>query len=746
MKLLLIVRSTFCVLFISLFTLSNSYSNELSEVPSDTTDIHEKIYLDRITVVGAPIWQTKIPGAASYINSETLQEQRYDDINRILRSVSGINIQEEDGYGLRPNIGIRGAGVERSSKINIMEDGVLIAPAPYAAPAAYYFPTVSRMSAIEVRKGSAQIMYGPNTTGGSINLISTPIPSQLNANAELGIGERNANKVYANFGDSKKNFGYLFEGLNLATDGFKQLDSGGNTGFNIQDFMGKFMVRTNPDATVYQRFEIKAGYHDEVSDETYLGLTRDDFNANPLRRYAASQLDQINTEHIQLTARHFAQFSEKLDLTTTLYRNNFKRNWYKLQSVNGTGPAGVVRNPQNNFEAMDILRGATSADDALRIRANNREYYSQGIESKLTYRFSTGFLNNNMTLGVRYHYDEEDRFQLEDSFRMESGVMILTTPGVPGSQANRIGSANALSVYLQDEISFGNFILTPGFRFESIDFKNVNYGGSDPNRSGSNMSVNEYTVTEFIPGIGVIYSLSDNLSIISGIHKGFSPPSPGSSPDTRSERSVNYELGSRYATDHFKAEVIGFFNNYKNLLGSDLAAGGGSGTTAQFNAGEVEVFGIETSVSADLNILFNTSFGIPVSANYTFTNATFQNSFESNFNPWGNVESGDKLPFVPKHQFNANIGLKFDKLDLNLNTSSVAAMRTSAGSGSIDPAFSTDSYFLIDLSSSYQITNNFNLFVHLRNALDHTYIVSDRPHGLRPGLPRTFMGGVKVTL
>ncbi len=737
---------TSLILILSLFSAANLSAQNTESVKSDTTDIFNKIYLERITVVGAPVWQTRIPGAASYIGSETLQQQRYDDINRILRNISGINIQEEDGYGLRPNIGIRGAGVERSTKVNIMEDGVLIAPAPYSAPAAYYFPTVSRMSAVEVRKGSAQIKYGPNTTGGAINLISTPIPSQLNGNAEIAIGERNANKLYANFGDSKKNYGYLFEGLNLATDGFKELDGGGSTGFNIRDFMGKFMVRTNPDVKVYQRFELKAGYHDEVSDETYLGLTRDDFNANPFRRYAASQLDQITTEHLQFTARHFAQVSQDLDLTTTLYRNNFKRNWYKLQTVNGTGPAGVVRNPQNNPDAMDILRGTTSADDALKIRANNREYYSQGIESKLTYRFSTGNINNNITLGVRYHYDEEDRFQLEDSFRMENGVMILTTPGVPGSQANRVGSATALSLYLQDEISFRNFIFTPGFRYESIDFKDQNYGGSDLNRTGTNSSVNEYTINEFIPGIGIIYSVNDNLALISGVHKGFSPPSPGSSPDTRSERSVNYEFGSRYATDHFKAEVIGFYNNYTNLLGSDLAAGGGSGTTAQFNAGEVVVFGIETSVSANLNQLFKASFGIPVSINYTFTDATFQNSFDSNFGPWGNVEKGDKLPFIPEHQMNANIGLKFSKLDLNVSANSVASMRTTAGSGTIDPESGTDSYFLIDLSSDYMLTDNFNLFVNLRNLFDHTYIVSDRPHGLRPGLPRTFMGGVKVTL
>ncbi len=712
----------------------------------DSTNKVQKVWMDRIMVVGVPVWMTQIPGAASYISSEQMQEQNYSDINRVLRSVSGINIQEEDGFGLRPNIGLRGAGVERSSKINIMEDGILVAPAPYSAPAAYYFPNVSRMNSVEVRKGSSQIKYGPNTTGGAINLISTPIPSEFSGRTEFGLGERNANKFYASIGNSTTNFGYMIEGLHMTNDGFKVLDNKENTGYKINDILGKIMFRTNPDASVYHRIEIKMGYNDQVSDETYLGLTREDYNNTPLRRYAGSQVDQMNTEHFQIMARHLAYFNDMFNLSTTIYRNDFARNWYKLQSVNGRSISNVLSNPSENETAVNYLRGGNSLDNALSVRSNNREYYSQGIESIAGLNFDLNRTEHNVQIGVRVHQDEEDRFQLEDQYSMQNGTMILTTPGIPGTQANRVGSATALSFYIQDEITLENFTLTPGVRIENIWFNNKNFGSSDLNRSGSNLNENDYTINEIVPGVGFTYRLNSELTLISGIHKGFSPPSPGSSSETRSEQSVNYELGFRFSNDRVQTEVISFYNDYSNLLGSDLAAGGGSGTTAQFNAGEVRVLGLEVSSTLDFaDFLQFSEVALPFRANYTYTNATFQSDFNSDFGPWGDVNIGDEIPFIPTHQFNSSIGLGYKAVAININMMYSPMMRTVAGSGTIDPNFATDSHFITDISTDYQLFTDVNLFLNVRNLFDNRYVVSDRPAGLRPGLPRTVMGGLRVT-
>lgn len=133
--------------------------------------------LPAVEVVGGILGEPdRVTGSAHRVEQETLEQFEYDDIGRVLNFVPGVYVREEDGNGLRPNIGLRGGSADRSQKVTLMEDGVLIAPAPYSAPAAYFFPLTSRMTGVEVFKGPASIQHGPQTIGGAINLISAPIP------------------------------------------------------------------------------------------------------------------------------------------------------------------------------------------------------------------------------------------------------------------------------------------------------------------------------------------------------------------------------------------------------------------------------------------------------------------------------------------------------------------------------------------------------------------------------------------
>jgi len=231
---------------------------------------------DTIVIVGLKGDAREVAGSAAVITTEALQIQDYSDLNRVLRAIPGINIQEEDGYGLRPNIGLRGAGLDRSANVLIMEDGILAAPAPYAAPAAYYTPFMGRMAGVEVIKGAAGVRYGPRTQGGSINLFSTPIPDNFSGRVAVTVGEEDARRIHAWTGGMTQTapgvrLGGLLEVLTDTADGFKTLDfSSQTTGFDLADYGGR--LRLEIDGTgVTHSFEARYRTSDETSDETYMG-------------------------------------------------------------------------------------------------------------------------------------------------------------------------------------------------------------------------------------------------------------------------------------------------------------------------------------------------------------------------------------------------------------------------------------------------------------------------------------------
>ena len=198
-------------------------------------------FFEEITIVGTKQSAQQVTGSAHVISDDDLEKFAYSDIQRILRSVPGVNLQVEDGYGLRPNIGIRGVPTERSARVVLLEDNVPVAPAPYAASSAYYFPTMGRMYSVEVLKGPSAITQGPNTIGGAVNFVSTPIPTSSEGNLLLDIGEDSTTRIHANYGNvTDSGFGFMVETHQWKSDGFQTIDnSNTDAGLDVEDYTVK---------------------------------------------------------------------------------------------------------------------------------------------------------------------------------------------------------------------------------------------------------------------------------------------------------------------------------------------------------------------------------------------------------------------------------------------------------------------------------------------------------------------------
>lgn len=704
--------------------------------------------LDRLTVVGSADQASESPGSAAYLDAERLKKLDYRDIQRVLRQVTGVYVVDEEGYGLRPNIGIRGSGTDRNSRITVTEDGVLIAPAAYSAPSAYYFPTTARINAIEVRKGSSAIRSGPRTTGGALNLITTPIPQETSGMVNFAFGSDQTVQGHAWAGGSGENTGWLLETVQQRSDGFKRLDGGGDTGYTLEDYLAKFRVNTGPDATYNQSLELKVGKTEHENDETYLGLTDADFRADPYRRYAASQLDNIKTDHELLELRHRIDFSDALDLTTVAYRHEFARNWYKVDSVKVGSTtksiSSILANPVANAAYYSYLTGTTSpANVSIALRNNNRSYYSQGVQSILGWHLAAGTVSHDLEFGLRWHRDEEDRFQDDDRYRMQDGTLILTSDGLPGTQDNRVGTSEAWSFYVQDEIRAGNWIIMPGLRYESIDMTQTVYVKSPTGRDLAPTKVTDTSVDVLIPGIGVTWLLSDDFNVFASAHRGFNPASPGSDADP--EESINIEAGLRWNSGEWHSELAGFWNDYSNLVGTCTGSTGGNCDIGQqFDGGQARVRGIEATVGYDLGKANHWAVRVPVSLAYTFTDSEFRSSFKSDFEEWGIVSAGFELPYMPRHAFNVRVGVEGERWRVNMAGNYIDEMRTVAGQGSVPTSESTESAFVVDLAAGYKLTDKAELIARVENLTDEVWISSRRPAGVRPGPPRMVYLGMRV--
>lgn len=711
------------------------------------------VIMDRASLLGLSKNFLRVPGSASVVNAVDLAKFDDVDINRIVARIPGVYVQEEDGFGLRPNIGMRGSGVDRSAKVNMMEDGIPIAPAPYASPAAYYSPTAGRMEAIEVRKGSSQIKYGPNTTGGAINYVSTPIPEDFKVKADLEAGEWGSSKTHVNIGTAGSFYGILLESFADKTKGFKHFTNPDlPTGYDKQDYLLKVRLNTPADFGLSAALELKVSSTDETSHETYLGLTRSDFLTDPLRRYDASAIDEMNADHKQTVITGVISPSKNVDLTAAVYKNEFDRNWYKLDKVGGTKIA-LLLNEGNSHDHYYLLDASNTSNDEFQIKANNRMYTSNGIQLVGTGRFNFLGIFHSLMLGYRKHTDEMDRFQKVDKYGMQDGNLVLTTTGVwgTGSKNNRLYSAEAASYFMEDEVNFGRMTVTAGFRTEEFLVKRSDWSGdadggdeswNDPNRELT-PTVKRKKMQVFVPGIGFVYQVRPFFQFLAGIHKGYSPPGPGVDEDdeVHPEESINIEWGGRLRSGFTQVYAVAFHNRFENLLGDDTQFAG-EGTYDQFNAGKVNVDGLEFSITHKKKI---GSMWTPLTFNYTFTKTEFQTSFESVYSPWGSVEAGEELPYIPSHQAFAEVGLVSHRWNFYLRYRYVSSMRTVAGTGELLESEKTDLLSVVDLAGEFRLTKNTEVYVKVINLFEHQGIVAARPAGVRPTMPRTIMGGIRFT-
>lgn len=685
---------------------------------------------------------SRTPGSAQIVRTKELERFEYDDPTAALQSVPGVYSRTEDGMGLRPNIGMRGVNPDRSKKVTLLEDGVLFAPAPYSAPAAYYFPTITRMTQLRVIKGPSSVAYGPQTVAGAIDLITRSIPSAPGGGLDLALGQYGYTKGHGYFGASNEQFGFVVEGVRLSNTGFKDLPDGRDTGVTRNEWMAKFSYVVDPDADVRNEFRLKLGYSDELSNETYLGLSDADFEADPYQRYGASELDRMKNHRFATVLAHQVDFTPHVTLTTTAYRHVFSRTWRRVDTFAGRSLFEVLENPEDDINAqyLDALQGdgdlsTISSAEALDLATNGREFVSEGVQSLFRYDAGSGNIAHRLEVGLRFHFDRIERRHTAESFDLFGGEPY--PKGVPTTvTAFNKGSTYALSPHVLYALTFYGLTVTPGMRAELMRTSYVDRATGDGTKSFN------YAL---LPGLGLYYALTEEWGVLAGVYRGFSPAPPENAKDVDPEYSINYEAGSRYTDGPLRAEVLGFYNDYQNLTNYCTASGSGCPSQyldQQVSAGNAAIYGVEALAAHDIPA---GSLKVPLSVSYTFTHAEFEESFQS-FDPvWGMVTKGDALPYVPEHQLRGSLGLDSKVAGGAVACTYISAMREGkAGLGANARELKTDVQYILDASAWAKVWGPFSLYATAQNLLDSTFLVARRPFGARPNAPRWVHVGLKA--
>ena len=332
--------------------------------------------------------------------------------------------------------------------------------------------------------------------------MSNAIPdAEVAGRVRLESGSFQNQQMHAFVGGTQGQWGYSLEFMQLGSNGFKELDTGGDTGFEKTDVVAKLQWTSS---TGKHKVRWKGAQSGESSRETYLGLSEEDFATTPFRRYAASAKDLMLTDHAHTILGHEFNPTSRWSMTTEVYQTWFARNWYKLDRVvDSTGAklalGDILADPAMS-EALGWLQGASTVPGAgLDVKANNRQYGARGIQHRGRWSFG-GSQQHRLTYGVRAHEDFMDRFQWRDRYAMVDGQMALVAAGDSGSAGNRIESARALAGHVRAAFHVGAWTFTPGVRHERMTLARQDFGDDLARLGEGSQRSNDISV--WLPGLG----------------------------------------------------------------------------------------------------------------------------------------------------------------------------------------------------------------------------------------------------
>lgn len=678
-------------------------------------DADSTIDIPRVDVIGNQSEWFATSGSATVINKQELESSHVMTTNEALRKVPGLVLRDEEGFAMRPNIGIRGLNPTRSTKVLLLEDGIPLTYAPYGDNASYYYPTIDRFDSIEVLKGANQVKFGPQTMGGVINHITPNAPEKFGGHFSVTAGNRDYINTKIHVGGN----GMLLDYTHKEGDGARD-----ETHLNVEDVNFK-ITKAIGEA---HALTLRANYFSEDSQVSYTGLTQAEYR-NFGGEYNPFHHDGFKTKRYGASVTHDWQINNNAMLTTNVYYSYFDRDWWRQQSTSAQS-IGDGAGPINEASCTALLNArlagqATNGNTCLGDQGRLRTYNVFGVEPRLSVTHAWG----QFDAGVKAHYENQKRRQINGgSAAAREGLL---------SEYN-IRKTDAYSGFLSNKFDIGALSITPIMRYEHVMYERINRLNGVNGDAG---------LHEWIPGVSVAYTPHDALTVYGGVHRGFAPPRTedliglnGGSVDVDAERSTNWELGFRSRpTAKSLLEMTGFYNDFSNLV-----AVGSVASNVNLSQGKATFAGLEVLGRYDFD------HGVYTKLAYTWLPIAEQDqAFQRVDNHTLITGSGSdkRQPYAPKNTMTASLGYKVGDWDAQIEAVYVdkqyadfAETKTPSLDGQRGEI---RGYTIYNAAVNYHYTPyRTTFFVTGKNIFDKNYI-ADRTRGILTGMPALIQVGAK---
>ena len=639
--------------------------------------------LDEVVVSATRLNTQTIDTAASVtvIDEEEIEENMVKDIDDLFKYTPGVNVQSNSRQGVQ-SINIRGI---EGNRIKVIVDGVAQAN---QFDSGAEFVNSSRVDvdtdmikAVEIVKGAASSLQGSDAIGGIV-AFETKDPADILKGRDFGgyakLNYSSSDKTFSEsvaiankVGDLESLVAYTRrDGEEL--DNFGQPDEQDSSANNL-------LVKLQYQLNAAHRIEFSGNY---IRNKNNLSL---DYLTSMVPYENASGSDE--TEQYQLGIKHIWDAE-----TSFADRITWQLDWMSKEE---TGVTDRTRVSNGNVQKKDYLY----SDEGIQFDAQFDKY------------FVTGGAEHNLIYGASF--SDKDIANTNKEFNSVGSDQVIFY--IPDAQETRYG------LFAQDEITFGNWIVTPGVRFDSFD--------TDPGDTSANPSLNaaseykDYSDSAVTGRLGTVYKLNEENRLFVQISQGFRAPdfqelyySYGNpmygyvnkpNPDLEAEESISYEGGWRYNTDLVSNEISLFYSDYDNFIDNQLVSGSfmtGDAVYQSININKATIKGVELANQLSWDEFMPVEgFSSRIAAAYT------------------EGEDGDGNPLNSVSPWNTVVGLSYDSVNqwgTTVNLSYTAKKSQSDIDGDYQPI---DAATVVDITAYYKPIKDLTLRAGVFNVTDEEY-------------------------